>query len=361
MRTRFTELLGIDVPIVQAPMAGSSASALAIAVSAAGGLGSLPCATLPPDSVRHEVAAIRAATDRPFALNFFCHAAPSPDATDLSAWLDRLAPYFDELGAERPQPGGGGAGRMSFAEEQCALVEELRPAVVSFHFGLPDAGLVDRVKATGATVLSSATTAAEARWIEEHGGDVVIAQGSDAGGHRAMFLTSDPAMQVGTMALVPAVVDSVRSPVIAAGGIADGRGIAAAIALGADGVQLGTAFLRCPEALTSPLHRAALASASGDQTVLTNVRTGRPARSIVNRLIREFGPIVDSVPPFPLAALGTTPLRAAAEPAGSAEFSPLWSGQAVALGRAVPAGELVRELVATARDVLRTAAGTLHE
>ena len=250
--------------------------------------------------------------------------------------------------------------RMPFGVEHCALVEELRPPVVSFHFGLPDPDLLDRVKATGATVLSSATSAAEAVWLEAHGCDVVIAQGAEAGGHRGMFLAEDPAMQVGTMALVPAVVDAVDVPVLAAGGIGDGRGVAAALALGADGVQIGTAFLRCPEALTSQVHRAALAAASGDQTVLTNVITGRPARSITNRLIREVGPISDDAPPFPLAAVGSGPLRGAAESTGSAEFSPLWSGQAVALGREISAGELVRHLADDAGEVLRAAAATMH-
>jgi nitronate monooxygenase len=360
VRTRFTDLLGIELPIIQAPMAGSNGSALVIAVAEAGALGSLPCVMLTPDLVRAEVEAIRTATERPFGLNFFCHRHPVADPVVMHAWLDRLAPYFEELGIERPESGHGGMARMPFGGEHCSLVEELRPPVVSFHFGLPDPGLLDRVKATGATVLSSATSASEAVWLEAHGCDVVIAQGAEAGGHRGMFLADDPAMQVGTMALVPAVVDAVDVPVIAAGGIGDGRGVAAALALGAHGVQMGTAFLRCPEASTSPVHRAALAAASGDQTVLTNVLTGRPARSVTNRLIREVGPMSGDAPPFPLAAVGSGLLRGAAEPTGSAEFSPLWSGQAVALGRDVPAGDLVREVADNAADVLRAAAATMH-
>jgi nitronate monooxygenase len=360
VRTRFTDLLGIDLPIVQAPMAGSNGSALVIAVSEAGALGSLPCVMLTPDLLSAEVEAIRAATDRPFGLNFFCHQHPVAEPTVMQAWFDRLAPYFEELDVEPPQARNGGMARMPFGSEHCTLVEELRPPVVSFHFGLPDAGLLDRVKATGATVLSSATSAGEAVWLAAHGCDVVIAQGVEAGGHRGMFLADDPAMQIGTMALVPAVVDAVDVPVVAAGGIGDGRGVAAALALGADGVQMGTAFLRCPEALTSPVHRTALAAASGDQTVLTNVVTGRPARSITNRFIREVGPMSGDAPPFPLAAVGSGLLRAAAEPTGSPEFSPLWSGQAVALGRDVPAGELVREVADNAADVLRAAAATMH-
>jgi nitronate monooxygenase len=360
VRTRLTDLLRIDLPIVQAPMAGTNDSALVIAVSGAGALGSLPCVMLAPDLVRAEVESIRAATDRPFALNFFCHQHPALDPAVMQAWLGRLAPFFEELGVESPEAGDAGMARMPFSVEHCALVEELRPPVVSFHFGLPEPDVLDRVKATGATVLSSATSAAEAVWLAAHGCDVVIAQGAEAGGHRGMFLAEDPAMQVGTMALVPAVVDAVDVPVLAAGGIGDGRGVAAALALGADGVQIGTAFLRCPEALTSPVHRAALAAASADQTVLTNVITGRPARSITNRLIREVGPISDLAPPFPLAAVGSGPLRGAAEPTGSAEFSPLWSGQAVALGREISAGELVRHLADDAGEVLRAAAATMH-
>ena len=360
VQTRLTDLLRIELPIVQAPMAGSGGSALVIAVSEAGGLGSLPCAMLTPDLLQAEVAAIRAATNRPFNLNFFCHQHPVVDHAALSRWTDALAPYYDELGIVLPDGGTGAMARMPFAEDHATLVEELRPAVVSFHFGLPAPDLLDRVKATGATVLSSATTADEGRWLQAHGCDAVIAQGVEAGGHRGMFLADDPAAQVGTMALVPAVVDAVDVPVIAAGGIGDGRGMAAAIALGADGVQIGTAFLRCPEALTSPVHRAALASASGDQTVLTNVITGRPARSIRNRLIDEVGPLSAVAPPFPLAAAGTTPLRGVAEPSGSPEFSPLWSGQAVGLGRDVPAGELVRDVADDAAHVLRTAAATMH-
>jgi nitronate monooxygenase len=359
VRNELTELLGIEIPLVQAPMAGSSGSALAIAASQAGALGSLPCATLDPDGVRDEVAAIRSGTDRPFNVNFFCHEPPGEVRAAIAAWIERLAQLFAELGVEPPEVGDAAASRASFDDELCGLVEELRPPVVSFHFGLPDDALVDRVKATGAVVLSSATSVAEASWLVDRGCDAVIAQGVEAGGHRGMFLTDDPAAQVGTFALVPLVADAVSVPVIAAGAIADGRGMAAALALGASGVQIGTAFLRCPEALTGPLHRAALAVATEDSTVLTNVVTGRPARGIANRLIREIGPLSVLAPPFPTATAGTGPLRAAAEALGSADFSPLWCGQAVPLARDVAAGQLVHEIAAAAREAATTLADRL--
>ena len=260
-------------------------------------------------------------------------------------WFDRLGSYYAELGVDRPA--ALSSGRAPFDEQACELVEELRPPVVSFHFGLPAATLVERVRSTGARVLSSATTVAEARWLAENGCDAVIAQGCEAGGHRGMFLGSDPAHQVGTMALVPQVVDAVDVPVIAAGGIADHRGVAAALALGAEAVQVGTAFLRTPEALTSEPHRRALAAAADDATVLTNVMTGRPARGIENRLIREVGPLSADAPAFPFATAGTGPLRAAAEASGSGEFSPMWAGQAARLAREEPAAEVVRRLAAT--------------
>lgn len=326
-------------------MAGATLSAMAVAVAEAGGLGSLPCALLSLAQVRSEVAAFRAATSKPLNVNFFCHRAPGADGARDAAWRERLAPYYAELGAS---PAGPSAGRAAFDDGACALVEELGPEVVSFHFGLPDAALLARVKGSGARVLASATTVAEARWLAERGCDAVIAQGYEAGGHRGTFLGGDVANQVGTMALVPQVVDAVGVPVIAAGGIGDARGIAAAFALGAAGVQLGTAYLFCPEATVSPAHRAALRTASDDGTALTNVFTGRPARGILNRLVREVGPVSPLAPEFPLAGGAVAPLRARAEAAGSGDFSPLWSGQAARLGRELPAGELTKQLAAEA-------------
>jgi nitronate monooxygenase len=347
---KLLDLLEIDIPIVQAPMAGAQASELAAAVSAAGALGSLPCAMLTPESARAEVGKIRAATNRGFAINFFCHTPPRPDPRTEARWRERLARYYSELGAEPPALIEGG--RNPFDEEFCALVEAVQPKAISFHFGLPPQDLFRRARATGAVILSSATTVREARWLEEQGVDVVIAQGAEAGGHRGMFLTEDVSAQVGTMALVPQIVDAVKVPVIAAGGIADGRGIAAAFALGAAGVQVGTAFLRTPEARVTPLHRQALEAARDEDSVLTNVFTGRPARGIRNRFIDELGPMAADAPAFPLGTNFVMPLRSKAEAAGSSGFSPLWTGQAGPLGRAMPAGQLTATLAEEALAVL---------
>lgn len=341
-----TTLFSIDLPIVQAPMAGAHDEALAIAVAEAGGLGSLPCAMLAPDAIRAQVARFRERTRAPLHLNFFCHQTPPPDPAREAAWEKKLRPYFAELGA---QPTGGPS-RAPFDEQLCAVVEVLRPEVVSFHFGLPAAPLLARVKATGARVLSSATTVAEARYLEANGCDAIIAQGAEAGGHRGMFLSDDVAAQVGTFELVPQVVDAVKVPVIAAGGICDARGIVAAFALGASGVQLGTAYLRCPEATIR--YRAVLASAADDSTRITNVFTGRPARGVANRRVRDLGPIAPDAPPFPLAAPMFAPLRVRAEAAGSFDFTPLWAGHAAALTRELPAAELTRTLMREADELV---------
>lgn len=349
--TGLTRLLGIEHPIVQAPMAGSSTPALAAAVSEAGGLGSLPCALLGPDEIRAAVAEVRARTPRPINLNFFCHATPAADATVLERWQRRLARFYDELGLSAPAEAP--ASRLAFDDATCDVVAELRPAVVSFHFGLPADELLDRVRRAGCRILSSATTVAEARVLEERGCDAVIAQGAEAGGHRGMFLNEDVAAQVGTIALVPQVADAVGVPVIAAGGIGDARGVAAAFALGASAVQLGTAYLRCPEAALSALYRTTLAGAGDETTVLTNVFTGRPARGVANRIAREVGPLSADAPPFPLAAAALAPLRAAAEQAGSTDFSAYLFGQAVAVTRELPAGDLTRTLARESAELLR--------
>lgn len=346
--------LGISVPVVQAPMAGSNGVALAVGVARAGGLGSLPMAMLSPDQMVEQVGQFRSAVDAPVNVNFFCHQEIAPTAEQLERWAALAATFDGELGVER-RAGSGGAPRRAFDDDACRAVERLRPQIVSFHFGLPAPELVERVRATGATVLSSATTVAEAVWLEAHGCDVVIAQGAEAGGHRAMFLTEDVAAQPGTIALVPRVVDAVAVPVIAAGGIGDSRGIAAALALGASAAQLGTAYLLCPEALTPPAHRRALAGGSRDDTVLTNVFTGRPGRGRRNRLIDALGPMSADAPPFPMAAVGVGPLRAAAEAQGSGEFSPLWSGQRGVLADGVPAFELTQQLASGVAGALSAA------
>lgn len=348
---RLLDLLGIDLPIVQAPMAGASGAAMAVAVSEAGGLGSLPCAMLDPSEARAEIGVIRQHTSRPINANFFCHTPPPPDAGRAVAWESRFERYYAELALDAsvstPPPN-----RAPFDDAMCDVVEDCKPEVVSFHFGLPGQRLLDRVKALGCKVFSSATTVEEARWLADCGCDAVIAQGCEAGGHRGMFLADVVESQPGTMALVPRVVDAVGVPVLAAGGVADGRGIAAAFALGAAGVQIGTAYLFTPESTITDLHRAALATTRGDETVLTNVFTGRPARGLLNRMVREIGPMSPEAPAFPTAGGASAPLRAAAEAAGSSDFSPLWSGQAASLVRPCGARELTRGLAGGALDRL---------
>jgi nitronate monooxygenase len=337
------QLLGIELPIIQAPMAGVQGSALAVAVSNAGGLGSLPCALLSRDAMRGELTAIAAQTAKPVNVNFFCHTPPAFSAERDAAWKAALAPYYRAFGIE-PDSTPAASGRAPFDAEAVTLLSEFKPAVVSFHFGLPSRDLLAAVKRTGSKILSSATTVDEAVWLETHGADAIIAQGLEAGGHRGMFLSDDLTTQIGTLALVPQIVEKVRIPVIAAGAIADSRGVAAAMALGAAGVQVGTAYLLCPEATTSALHRTALKSEAARHTALTNLFTGRPARGIVNRIMRELGPISAAVPAFPLAGSAMAPLRAHAEGRGSDDFSPLWSGQNNRGCREISAGVLTRAL-----------------
>ncbi|MGE5493575.1 MAG: NAD(P)H-dependent flavin oxidoreductase [Actinomycetota bacterium] len=339
------ELLGIELPIIQAPMAGVQDSALAVAVSNAGGLGSLPCAMLTPDGLEKELAKLRAGTDKPFNVNFFCHTPPEPDAAREQRWRDILAPYYREFGID-PKTIPAGPGRAPFSSEIADIVEPFQPPVASFHFGLPSPQLLERVKSWGSKVISSATTVEEGLWLEAHGADIVIAQGLEAGGHRGIFLSDDLTTQMGTFALVPQLVQALRIPVVAAGGIADSMGVAAALTLGAAGVQVGTAYMLCPEATTSRPHREALKSEAARHTALTNLFTGRPARGIVNRVIREIGAINPETPRFPLATSAIAPIRAKAEASGSGDFSPLWSGQNASGCREIPAAQLTRELAA---------------
>jgi nitronate monooxygenase len=338
-------LLGVELPIIQAPMAGVQGSALAVAVSNAGGLGSLPCAMLGVDAMRTELASIKAQSSKPFNVNFFCHSPPMQSAEREATWRAALSPYYQEFGLAIDNISAG-PGRMPFSSEAADALSEFKPAVVSFHFGLPSPELLARVKALGAKLLSSATTIDEARWLEAHGVDAIIAQGLEAGGHRGIFLSDDLTTQVGTFALLPQIVRAVNVPVIAAGGIADARGVAAAMALGAAGVQIGTAYLLCPEATTSKVHRAALKSEAARHTTLTNLFTGRPARGIVNRIMKELGPISPAAPAFPLATSAIAPLRSHAESRGSGDFSPLWSGQNASGCKEVSAADLTREMAA---------------
>jgi nitronate monooxygenase len=307
-------------------MAGAMDVELAVAVAQAGALGSLPCAMLDHAKARAQLAAFRARTGAKVNLNFFCHTPPELNNAREVRWRERLAPYYRELGIDPAAPVPTSM-RQPFDADFCTVVEETKPGVVSFHFGLPEESLLKRVRVAGCLVLASATTVAEARWLEARGVDAIVAQGYEAGGHRGMFLSDDLAAQVGTFALIPQVVDAVRVPVIAAGGITDARGIAAACALGAAGVQIGTAFLFTPEAMISPPHRAALREARDDGTAVTNLMTGRPARGLVNRVMREIGPISDVAPAFPLAAGALAPLRSKAEVQGLGDFTPMWAGR----------------------------------
>lgn len=337
-------LQGLALPIIQAPMAGVQGSALALAAGAAGALGSLPAAMLDAAALARELEPL-AASGRPYNVNFFCHRPPVPDAGREAAWRAALAPYHAQAGIDAASIPAG-PGRRPFDDETAAVLERFRPPVVSFHFGLPEPRLLARVKSWGASVWSSATTVDEARWLVQHGADVVIAQGLEAGGHRGHFLDMDLTRQMGTFALLPQVVKAVKVPVIAAGGMADAQSVAAAMALGAAGVQAGTAFLLCPEATTSAVHRAALQSDAVMHTALTRLFTGRPARGIMNRVMRELGPMSEAAPEFPLASAAIAPLRAWGEKAGHGEFSPLWAGQHASACRAVAAAEVVRALAA---------------
>jgi nitronate monooxygenase len=338
-------LLGIELPVIQAPMAGSQGSALAIAVSNAGGLGSLPCALLAPEQMRDELQKIVWATSKPYNVNFFVHQQPTPDAAREAVWRQLLAPYFEEHGID-PSAIQQGPQRRPFDADAADVLEAFKPPVVSFHFGLPSPALMRRVKSWGSTILSSATTREEAIYLEAHGADAIIAQGSDAGGHRGMFLTTDVDTQLPARLLVPQIRSAVRVPVIAAGGIADSKDATVAMRHGASAVQVGTAYLFCPEAGTNALHRSALQSEAAAMTAITNLFTGRPARAIVNRLIREIGPINPAAPEFPLAAAAIVALRAKAEARGINDFTGMWAGQNARNCRTLPAAQLTRDLAA---------------
>jgi nitronate monooxygenase len=346
MRTmNVRDLLGVELPIIQAPMAGVQGSELAIAVCNAGGLGSLPCAMLSVEAMRAELAAIRARTQRPYNVNFFCHATPTFDGEREAAWRRLLSPYYREYGID-PTSTSAAPPRAPFSVAAADALEDLRPPVVSFHFGLPAADLMARVRSWGSKVLASATTVEEARWLEKRGADAIIAQGFEAGGHRGTFLSENMSTQIGTLSLVSQIVAAVRVPVIAAGGFADAGGVVAARALGAAAVQVGTAYLLCAEAKTSFVHRAALKSEGAGTTALTNLFSGRPARGIVNRLMEELGPLNPAAPAFPLASAALAPLRAKAESVGVGDFSPLWCGQNAGGCREISAAALTRALTA---------------
>ena len=348
--TKLCELFDVKYPIILSPMAGSAGPALAIAVCEAGGVGSLPCASLTLDEIAEHFTTVRQSTTKPLSLNFFCHEFREYEASREQAWLDRFSPYGAELGLE-PTLDGDASNLEPFGEEHCRLVEELRPTIASFHFGLPTGDLVQRVKAAGCRVISSANTVAEARWLESRGCDAVIAQGTEAGGHRGMFLSQTVTEQAGTFALVPQIADAIDVPVIAAGGVGDGRGIAAAFALGASAVQMGTAYLFTDESLASALYRERLNNASDNGTVLTNVFSGRPARGFANRVTHDLGPITEQPMDFPMGYGVLAQFKQKAEASGSTEFSSCLSGQSASLGRAETAAQLTERLVNEAEKI----------
>ncbi len=336
-------LIPTRYPLIQAPMAGAQGSALALAVCQAGGLGSLPAAMLSPQALQAELEVLRQQAAGPWNVNFFCHTPPEPDAAAETRWREALRPFYAEAGID-PESVPAGAGRVPFSHAVADVVEPFAPPVVSFHFGLPAPDLLARVKSWGGVVLSSATTVEEACWLEAHGADAVIAQGLEAGGHRGMFLTADLSTQLGSLALLPQIVAAVDLPVIAAGGIASAEGVRAAMALGAAGVQVGTAYLCCPEASTSALHRQALMSEAARHTALTTLFSGRPARGVVNRLMQELGPLHPAAPAFPLATAAVAPLRAHFEAQGRNDCTPLWSGQNTSGCRPLPAADITADL-----------------
>lgn len=346
---KILKLFNIEIPIIQAPMAGANNSIMAIEVANAGGLGSIPCALLTADQIRYEVQKFREGTTKPLNLNFFCHTNPTPDSDREEKWLKKLENYYLEFGLDIKN-GFTPSARNPFDEKSCELVLELKPEVVSFHFGLPSKELIAKLKAAHIKIISSATTVDEARFLDENGCDAIIAQGFEAGGHRGIFQSKNIFTQVGTMALVPQIVDAVKIPVIASGAITDARGIVASFALGASAVQMGTAFLICPESLISAVHRNALKNVKDNQTVLTNLFTGRPARAIENRMTKELGPINELAPEFPLAGGPLSPLKVKTEPTGSGDFMSMWSGQAASLAVELPAGKLTKKLAAEALE-----------
>ena len=335
--------LGINVPIIQAPMAGVDTPLLATEVSNAGGLGSLACAMLTPDQIRDAWRLMRERTDKPINLNFFCHKQEPESAAQQAVWNKILALYYVELGIKTDKITSPPT-RAPFSTEYCAVVEELRPQVTSFHFGLPSPSLVKRCKNAGAVIMSSATTTDEAKWLEDNGCDFIIAQGNEAGGHRGIFLSNDLTTQTNLTELLPAIIKAVSIPVIAAGGLMNAAHIKQALEQGALAVQLGTAYLFCPEANVSPLYRAALKKAKPTDTVLTNVFSGRPARGINNRFISEVGPLSSNAPDFPYASRLTAPLRRKSEELGKTDFMQMWAGQGAALGHEMPAGMLTTRL-----------------
>lgn len=343
IETRLTRRLGIDLPIIQAPMAGGGDTArLVAAVSNAGGMGSIGAAYLTPEQILDRVRTVREQTSKPFGINLF---APQqkPEVTDqlLEAAVQRIAPFYAELGL--PAPGRPSAPATLFEDQVSACVES-GAAVFSFTFGIVPKDAIEAARSRGMLVVGTATTVKEAQALVDAGVDAMVVQGSEAGGHRGSFAQSFEQGMIGTMALVPQIVDAVDVPVIASGGIMDARGITAALALGASAVQMGTAFLTCEEAGVSRAYREAILSANEDQTSLTRAFSGRPARGVVNKMLADYARDPDGILPFPLQNVLTRPLRTKASELNRAEFLSLWAGQGVRMARRESAAELMRRL-----------------
>ena len=353
MDTRLTELLGTQYPIILAPMAGISTAELTSAACNAGALGSIPVGARDPDGARADIEAVRSATNRPFNVNLFVHQPPARDTAKESAWLQTLEPLFQELGASPPSALGVPYQTLAGNDAMLRLLCELRPAVVSVHFGLPERTVIQTLKGLGIVLMASATPAAEAEAIEAAGIDIVIAQGYEAGGHRGTFNPSFDEGQIGTFALVRQVAGAVRIPVVAAGGIADGRGIAAALALGAAGVQIGTAFISCPESAANTTFRALLQGPRAAKTEVTATISGRPARALSNRLMRELRHHHDTIPDYPVAYGASKALAAAGAAAGTDEFTAMMCGQGAPLSRSIPAARLIAQLVSETEQAVQ--------
>jgi nitronate monooxygenase len=353
-RNGLLEKLGIEHPVIQAPMAGGPATPeLVAAVSNAGGLGSLGAAYLTPAEITESIVRTRALTRKPFNVNLFAGGYDAAARADPTPMLNLLAKIHEELGLPPPAPPVLSPDPFP---AQLEAVLEARPAVFSFTFGIPPASALERLAERDIATIGTATTAAEARLLEEAGVGAIVAQGAEAGAHRGTFAGLFEAAMVPTLLLVEEIVNTVAAPVIASGGLMDGRDIAAAMARGASAAQLGTAFLACPESGASEAYKRAILAASGDTTVVTRAFSGRPARGLANAFVARLHGKEDAILPYPLQNALTRPMRSAAAKRGNVGFLSLWAGTGVARARALPAGELVRRLV----EEMRTAASQLN-
>ncbi|PHR83492.1 MAG: 2-nitropropane dioxygenase [Colwellia sp.] len=334
-------ILGVEKPIIQAPMAGVQNWELAVAVSNSGGLGSIPCGMLTKDQILAEITSFRKNSNKNYNLNFFCHKMPAINHQALKVWEEQLLPYYESFSIKPPKEISGL--RKPFDVSLADALEPYKPPIISFHFGLPSPELVARIKSWRTVVISSATTKEEGIWLQNNGADIVIAQGSEAGGHRGMFMTSDPSTQLPTFELVECLKQVLSVPVIAAGGIATNTDIKEVIGLGASGVQVGTSYLLCDEAKTSVIHRKAIKS-KNSTTALTNIFSGRLARGITNKVMTDLNFIADNAPEFPYASIAIAPLRTKAESQNKSDFSPLWSGTDRSGCKEISAAKLTNEL-----------------